>query len=354
VKEVRVELGERSYIIRVQPGLLDKFAFLLPKASTAAIITDTNVGPLFAERVKYALTKVEHHQPGVIMIPAGDEHKNSETLAAVYDRMFELGLDRSSMVVALGGGVVGDVAGYAAATFMRGIRYVQLPTTLLADVDSSVGGKTGINHPRGKNMIGAFHQPSAVFIDPAALQTLPEREFAAGMAEVIKYGIIRDAEFFGFLEQHATELRGLQPDAIQHVIVRCCEIKADVVAADEREGGVRAILNYGHTIGHALEAITGYSFYRHGEAIAIGMNLAARIAGRMGMIGEDIVNRQARLLQEFGLPAEPGDVDKDRLVAVLRGDKKARAGRVRFVLPVEIGSVVVSEDVTDEMVKELF
>jgi len=354
VKEVRVELGERSYIIRVQPGLLDKFAFLLPKASKAAIITDSNVGPLFAERVKYALTKVEHHQPGVITIPAGDDHKNSETLATIYDRMFELGLDRSSLVIALGGGVVGDIAGYAAATFMRGIRYVQVPTTLLADVDSSVGGKTGINHPCGKNMIGAFHQPSAVFIDPAALQTLPKRELAAGMAEVIKYGVIRDAEFFQFLEDHAADVRGLQPDAIQQLIVRCCEIKADVVTADEREGGVRAILNYGHTIGHALEAITGYSFYRHGEAVAIGMNLAARIACRMGMIAEEMVNRQARLLREFGLPTEPEPVDKDRLAALLHGDKKARAGRVRFVLPVDIGSVVISEDVTDEMVKELF
>ena len=353
MKEVRVELGERSYSIRVQPGLLDRFAFLLPKASSVAIVTDANVGPLFAERVKYALAKADY-QAGVITMPAGDEHKNSETLAAIYDRMFELGLDRSSLVIALGGGVVGDVTGYAAATFMRGVRYVQLPTTLLADVDSSVGGKTGINHPRGKNMIGAFHQPSAVFIDPAALQTLPERELAAGMAEVIKYGVIRDAEFFRFLEERAAGVRGLQADAIQHVIVRCCEIKADVVAADEREGGVRAILNYGHTIGHALEAITGYSFYRHGEAVAIGMNLAARLACRMGMISDAIVNRQARLLREFGLPVEPGSVDKDKLIAALRGDKKARAGRVRFVLPVDIGSVVVSEDVTDETVKELF
>ena len=353
MKEIRVELGDRSYAIRVQPGLLDRFGFLLPKASSVAIVTDSNVGPLFAERAKYAISKGDL-RAGVIEIQPGDENKNARTLELVYNGMCGLGLDRSSLVIALGGGVVGDVAGYAAATFMRGIRYVQVPTTLLADVDSSIGGKTGINHPCGKNMIGAFHQPSAVFIDPATLQTLPEREISAGMAEVIKHGMICDPEFFIFLESRAADVRDLHPKVIEHLIVRSCQIKAEVVAADEREAGQRAILNYGHTIGHALEAITGYARYRHGEAVAIGMNLAAKIARRLGMIDDEIVLRQARLLREFNLPTEPDGVDSARLVELIRGDKKARGGKVRFVLPAGIGKVVVSDQVTDDMVRELF
>ena len=348
-----MELGDRSYSIYVQFGLLDKAGFLLPPGRSVAIVTDSNVGPLYAERVRYAAAKADR-DVHTITIPAGEDHKNRQMLEFIYDRMFDCNLDRSSLVIALGGGVPGDVAGFAAATFMRGIRYVQIPTTLLADVDSSVGGKTGINHPRGKNMIGAFHQPSAVLIDPAALRTLPEREIAAGLAEVVKYGVIRDAQFFEYLEQHADAIKDLHPGSIEHVITRCCTIKADVVKADELEGGVRAILNYGHTLGHAIEAATGFSEYRHGEAVSIGMNLAARLAQGLGMIGADVVKRQAELLRRFGLPVDPPKLDAQQIIELLRRDKKARDGRVRFVLPIAMGAVVVSEEVSDAMVKDLF
>ena len=350
MKEIRVELGERSYTIHVQMGLLDKAGFLLPHASKVAIVTDSNVGPLYAERVKYAISKADF-QVQTITFPAGEDHKNRETLNFVHDRMFEIGLDRASLVVALGGGVVGDIAGFAAATFMRGISYAQIPTTLLADVDSSVGGKTGIDHPHGKNMIGAFYQPEVVIIDPATLRTLPEQEMAAGMAEVIKYGVIRDAEFFAYLEENADAVKRLDSEAIERVITVCCRMKAEVVAADERESGLRAILNYGHTLGHALEAATKYGRYRHGEAVAIGMNMAAKIARSLGMVDDEFVERQARLVRAFDLPVDaPEDIDAEILIQLLRADKKARGGRVRFVLPTRIGSVVVSEDVTDDTV----
>lgn len=353
MKEIRVELGERSYTIHVQMGLLDKAGFLLPHASKVAIVTDSNVGPLYAERVKYAISKADFCVQ-TITFPAGEDHKNRETLNFIHDKMFELGLDRASLVVALGGGVVGDIAGFAAATFMRGISYAQIPTTLLADVDSSVGGKTGIDHPHGKNMIGAFHQPSVVMIDPATLRTLPEQEVAAGMAEVIKYGVIRDAEFFEYLENNADAIKGLESEAIERVITVCCRIKAEIVAADERESGLRAILNYGHTLGHALEAITKYERYRHGEAVAIGMNIAAKIARSLGMVDDEFVERQARLVRAFDLPVDaPEDIDPEGLIQLLRADKKARGGRVRFVLPTRIGSVVVSENVTDDTVLSL-
>ena len=350
MKEIRVELGDRSYTIRVQMGLLDKVGFLLPRASKVVIVTDSNVGPLYAERAGYSISKAGYNAR-TITIAAGEDHKNRESLELIYDEMLEFGLDRSSLVVALGGGVVGDIAGFAAATFMRGIAYAQVPTTLLADVDSSVGGKTAIDHPRGKNMIGAFHQPSAVIIDPATLRTLPEEEIAAGMAEVIKYGVIRDAEFFAYLEARAQDIKGLEAGAVEHVITVCCRIKAEVVAADEREAGLRAILNYGHTMGHALEAATGYGRYRHGEAVAIGMNMAAKIARAMGMVSDEFVARQARLIAAFDLPLDPpDDVGLERLIESARADKKARGGRVRFVLPERIGSVIISDAVTDDVV----
>jgi len=350
VKEIRVELGERSYTIHVQTGLLDKAGFLLPHASKVAIVTDGNVGQLYAQRLEYAISKADFRVQ-TITFPAGEDHKNRETLNFIHDKMFEIGLDRAGLVAALGGGVVGDIAGFAAATFMRGISYAQIPTTLLADVDSSVGGKTGIDHPHGKNMIGAFHQPSVVIIDPATLRTLPPQETAAGMAEVIKYGVIRDAELFAYLEENADAVKRLESQAIEHVITACCRIKAQIVTSDEREGGLRAILNYGHTFGHALEAATKYSRYRHGEAVAIGMNIAAKIARSLGLVDDEFVERQARLIRAFDLPLDaPQDVDVEGLIGFLRADKKARGGRVRFVLPTRIGSVVVSEDVTDEAV----
>ena len=352
MKEIPVELGDRSYTIRIGHGLLDSLGSLLPRCSRAAIVTDSNVAGLYLERARRAIEQAGV-AAGAVVIPAGEEHKNRETLELVYDGLFGCGLDRGGVVVALGGGIVGDVAGFAAATFLRGVRCVQVPTTLLAAVDSSVGGKTGINHARGKNMIGAFHQPSAVVIDPATLRTLPPRELSAGIAEVVKYAVIRDAAFFDYLERHGDELLALQPDAVQEVIATCCRIKADVVRADEREAGIRAILNYGHTFGHAIEAATGYGRYRHGEAVAIGMALAARLAVRLGMLGKDAAERQEALLRRFNLPARPEGVTADDIISLARADKKARDGRARFVLPTAIGSVTVTDDVPEQLVKGL-
>ncbi|NQT18070.1 MAG: 3-dehydroquinate synthase [Planctomycetes bacterium] len=350
MKEIRVDLGDRSYTIFVQMGLLDKVGFLLPPASRVALVTDTNVEGLYAERVKYSIVKAGY-DVCTITIPAGEDHKNRETLEFIYDKMLGLELDRAGLVVALGGGVVGDVAGFAAATYMRGIACAQIPTTLLAAIDSSIGGKTGINHPRGKNMIGAFHQPVVVIVDPATLRTLPLREIAGGMAEIIKHGVIRDAELFAYLEAHLEDIRALEPETIEHVIAVNCRIKADVVATDEREAGLRAILNYGHTLGHALEAATEYSRYRHGEAVAIGMNLEARIARAMGMVDDTFIERQTRLIEAFCLPVSPpDDIATERIIHLLRADKKARGGRVRFILPTKIGSVVISDDVTDDII----
>jgi len=337
--------------------MLDETGASIPRASKTAIVSDSTVGPLYASRVENSLKKAGF-ETAVITIPAGEDYKNRETLESVYDGMFAARLDRSSMVVALGGGVVGDVAGFAAATFMRGIRCVQVPTTLLADVDSSVGGKTGINHPRGKNMIGAFHQPSAVLIDPATLRTLPPREISAGMAEVIKYGVIRDAGLFEYLEESWESVGALEPEAVSGVIARCCRIKADVVAKDERESGLRAILNYGHTFAHALESHTGYSRYRHGEAVAVGMDFAARLAIRMKLVDESFVERQANLLARFGLPtrhdpASGGELDTVKILELLHSDKKAAGGRLRFVLPKSLGSVFITDAVTDEMIRAI-
>lgn len=357
MREVKVQLGDRSYSIRVQPGILDEAGAYFPQAAKTVIVTDSTVRPLYASRVDNGLKKAGF-ETAVITIPAGENYKNRETLERVYDGMFAARLDRSSTVAALGGGVVGDIAGFAAATFMRGIRCVQLPTTLLAAVDSSVGGKTGINHPRGKNMIGAFHQPSAVLIDPSTLRTLPPREISAGMAEVIKYGVIRDAGLFEYLEESWETVGALEPEAISGVIARCCRIKADVVAKDERESGLRAILNYGHTFAHALESHTGYGHYRHGEAVAIGMDFAARLAVKMKLVDESFVERQANLLARFGLPtrhdpASGGELDTGKILELLHSDKKAVAERLRFVLPKSLGSVFVSDAVTDDMIRDI-
>src|SRR6185437_11005351 len=270
----------------------------------------------------------------------------------LYVALYELAADRRTALVAVGGGVVGDLAGYAAATYNRGLPLVMAPTSLLAMVDSSVGGKTGINHPRGKNLIGAFHQPAGVWIDTAFLKTLPDREYRSGLAEVVKYGVILDAEFFAYLEQHAAAILARDAECIGHVVARSCRLKADVVERDEREEtGLRAALNYGHTFAHAFETVGGYGSWLHGEAVSAGMICASRLAERRGLIDADVTERQRRLLQTFGLPIAPQRWPVEELLAVMRSDKKAVAGRLRFVLPKRMGEVDLFDDVPENDVR---
>jgi 3-dehydroquinate synthase len=292
-------------------------------------------------------------EASALVIEAGEEQKTTATVALIHDAAFAAKLERGSLIVALGGGVVGDMAGFAAATWLRGIAVVQVPTTLLAMVDAAIGGKTGVNHPGGKNLIGAFHQPALVLIDPRTLATLPEREFRAGMAEVIKYGVIGDAELFADLEAAArrdpraglASMEAVGPELLQSLLERSAAAKARVVAADEREGGLRAILNYGHTLGHAVEALCGYGTWLHGEAVAIGMLAAGEIAVAMGLWSEGEQNRQRALIAAAGLPLLWPDLDPQAVLTCLQGDKKVREGRVRFVLPSAIGAVQIRSDV---------
>jgi 3-dehydroquinate synthase len=277
-------------------------------------------------------------QVTVVRIPDGEEYKTLATLEQIYDLLIDWGFDRYCGLLALGGGVIGDLTGFAAATYLRGIPFVQVPTTLLAQVDSSVGGKTGVNHPQGKNLIGAFYQPRHVHIDVGVLATLPDREYAAGLAEIVKYGVIRDAAFFAWLENERAALLARSPQALEQAVMISCQIKADVVESDENEQGLRAILNYGHTFGHAVETLAGYGVIRHGEAVAIGMVMAARTSVRLGFGSDGDVARIAGLLRSFGLPVEPPAFSSDDYLAVMRHDKKVRDGSIRLVLNHGIGA----------------
>ncbi len=289
-------------------------------------------------------------------MPAGERYKTPASLQKIYDIALENRLERSSTILALGGGVIGDMAGFAAATWLRGINFVQVPTTLLAMVDASIGGKTGVNHPHGKNLIGAFHQPKLVLIDPQVLKTLPAREFRAGMAEVIKYGIIWDAELFEKLEQsqRLDQLRYLRDELLQEILIRSCQAKAHVVSKDEKESGLRAILNYGHTIGHAVESLTGYKVVNHGEAVAIGMVAAGQIAVALGMWDQAASDRQLALIEKTGLPIKlPEGLDIDAIVENLQTDKKVQDGRVRFILPTQIGTVTIFDEVPADVIRQV-
>jgi 3-dehydroquinate synthase len=288
----------------------------------------------------------------LLIVQAGENSKSVEMAEGLWQELLRLGADRKTLGVAVGGGVIGDLAGFIAATFARGLPFVQIPTTLLAQVDSSVGGKVGVNLPGAKNMVGAFWQPLGVVIDTRVLDTLPPREYRAGLAEVVKYGVILDAAFFEYLEQHQKALNDRQADVLRHVIARCCQLKADVVENDERETtGLRAVLNYGHTFGHAIEAETCYGQFLHGEAVAIGMICASRLAERLGRIDPELTRRQADLLRALGLPIAVPDVDREVLVAAMRRDKKVAHGRLRFVLPSRLGHVELVGDVADEDVR---
>jgi 3-dehydroquinate synthase len=357
MQAVRLNLGARSYDIAITRGDaagIGAFARrALPRSSLALVVADTNTAA-HGTTVEAALAGAGF-RTGFTVVPAGEESKSAAELARLYDALYDLTADRHTAVAAVGGGVVGDLAGYAAATYNRGLPLIMVPTSLLAMVDSSVGGKTGINHPKGKNLIGAFHQPTSVWIDTEHLSTLPDREFTSGLAEVVKYGIILDAAFFGYLEKNADAILARDPAALAEIIARSCRLKADVVEKDEREEtGLRAILNYGHTFAHAFEAASGYRGWLHGEAVAAGMSLAARLAEKLGRIDSDLRRRQNDLLERFGLPtAPPAEWNTDELIAAMRRDKKAAAGRLRFVLPVRIGEVELVGDVPEPLVRDV-
>ncbi len=343
--ELKVELGTRSYPILIGDGLLGRPDLLVPYvgARQVAVITNTTVGPLLLDKLMASLGGMA---TDVIELQDGERFKTLDTYASVIDALMERRHNRTTTLIALGGGVIGDLAGFAAATFQRGVAFVQVPTTLLAQVDASVGGKTGVNHPGGKNMIGAFHQPRCVLADTAALATLPGREYRAGLAEVVKYGVIWSAGFFAELERRIDVLNQRDAAALAEVIRRSCAIKAAVVAEDERERGRRAILNYGHTFAHALETLTGYDQLLHGEAVAIGMVLAADCACRHGLLDRASAQRIRGLVDALGLPTDlPAAMDPSAALAAMGMDKKVVDGRLRLVLPERIGAVRVTDQV---------
>ena len=337
-ERIRIDLGDRGYDILIGSGLLEHRASYadLPGQSSAVVVTNTTVAPLLAERFTAAL-RLRFAQVQVIELPDGELHKDWPTLNLIFDAMLASGCDRQTMLFALGGGVIGDMTGFAAACYMRGVPYVQVPTTLLAQVDSSVGGKTAINHPLGKNMIGVFNQPLRVIADLDVLDTLPERELNAGLAEVIKYGPIADAAFLDWIDANLDALRSRDRAALSHAIKRSCEIKAWVVARDEREAGLREILNFGHTFGHAIETGLGYGEWLHGEAVGCGMVMAADLSARLGLIQPAYAQRIQRIVERAGLPIAGPRLGAERYLELMRLDKKARAGAIRFVVIEEPG-----------------
>ena len=353
MRKVRVALGEESYDIVIGYGLEQELRAFVQGAGfsrQAMLVTDSNVGPLYGETVR-AILEAGGLSVTVVTIPAGESSKSLAVAEKLYTRAIELGLDRKSPIFALGGGVVGDLAGVIAATYMRGVPFVQLPTSLLAQVDSSVGGKVAVNHALGKNLIGAFYQPKAVFMDLSMMKTLPKREIYTGLGEIIKYGIIYDAAFFAYLEQHVQDVLSLEQEAAVHMIARSCEIKAAVVSQDEKESGLRRILNFGHTMAHAIEKETGYLRYNHGEAVAIGMVGAADISARLGMIEEADVARVTSLIERLHLPTVAEGCTVDAMYKDIFHDKKTINGKVNWVLMEGIGKVTCRNDVPEDVVR---
>jgi 3-dehydroquinate synthase len=347
VLKLDVALAERSYPILIGEGLLADAAALsgLVKARDLLLVSNTTVAPLYADRVRAALPD---RRIVDFRLPDGEQYKTLEYVSRMLDVLVANAFGRDCVVLALGGGVVGDLAGFAAACYQRGVAFVQLPTTLLAQVDSSVGGKTGVNHPGGKNMIGAFHQPIAVLADTATLATLAPRELRAGLAEVVKYGLIFDPQFLAWIENNVDALLALQPAALAHAIHRSCELKAEVVRRDERESGDRALLNLGHTFGHAIETATGYTEWLHGEAVAAGMVIAADMSARLGLLQPADVRRVRELLQRIGLPVEAPRFGAQRALDCMRVDKKVKSGRIRLVLLERLGGARFTADYPDD------
>ncbi|GAB5499239.1 MAG: 3-dehydroquinate synthase [Pseudohongiellaceae bacterium] len=346
MEQVTVELGERSYPIYIGAGLLAHPELITGHLGPGrvVIITNDTVAPLYLEQAR-ALFADRFAE--AIVLADGEAHKNLDTVATIYDRLMAGKYDRKTVLVALGGGVIGDITGFVAATYQRGIPFVQIPTTLLAQVDSSVGGKTGVNHAAGKNMIGAFYQPRCVLADTDTLATLPKREVKAGLAEVLKYGLIVDAPFFDWLAEEAEAVSSLQASSVIRAIRICCQTKADVVTRDEREGGVRALLNLGHTFGHAIETATGYGTWLHGETVAMGTVMAADLSCRLGLLDRESARRIRRTLeQDYGMPViPPADITVEQYLDLMASDKKAEQGSIRFILLTAIGSAIIKGDV---------
>jgi len=353
MQTLQVALAERSYPIHIGTNLLSQADLILPhlKRKQVAIVTNTTVAPLYLDKLTNTLTTAGINVIPIIL-PDGEMYKNSETLNLIYDALLQHRCERSTTLVALGGGVIGDMTGYAAATYLRGVPFIQVPTTLLSQVDSSVGGKTGINHPLGKNMIGAFYQPQLVLADIDTLQTLPQRELSAGIAEVIKYGLIRDAKFFDWLEANIQALMALDAGITAEAIYRSCLNKAQVVAADEHENGERATLNLGHTFGHAIENGMGYGVWLHGEAVAAGTMLAADLSKRLGWLTEGEILRMAQLFKAAKLPLDPPKLGLEKYLDLMGLDKKVVDGKIRLVLQQGIGKSVVTSDYSPDLLRQ--
>jgi 3-dehydroquinate synthase len=352
-QQVSIALGDRSYDIQIGAGLLGQLATWegLPAAAAALIVTNTTVEPLYAAPLREALAP-RYRSVIQVVLPDGEVHKDWQTLNCIFDALLTHGCDRKTVLFALGGGVVGDMTGFAAASYMRGIPFVQVPTTLLAQVDSSVGGKTAINHPLGKNMIGAFYQPARVVCDLGTLKTLPARELSAGLAEVIKYGPVADVSFLDWIEANVEALLNRDPGALAYAVKRSCEIKAEVVGQDERESGLRAVLNFGHTFGHAIEAGLGYGEWLHGEAVGCGMVMALQLSRRLDLVDPAFVDRVTRLIARAGLPTIGPSLGSDRYLELMRVDKKAEAGEIRFVVIDRPGHAIV-RGAADNMVRQV-
>ncbi len=353
MERITVSLGERSYPISIGAGLFNDPALLpLPAKQKVVVITNHTVAPLYADKI---MAMLEHNGciGSVLELPDGEQYKSLDTFNTVMSYLLEHNYSRDVVIIALGGGVIGDLVGFASSCYQRGVDFIQIPTTLLSQVDSSVGGKTAVNHPLGKNMIGAFYQPKAVVIDTQCLSTLPEREFAAGMAEVIKYGIIYDEDFFVWLEQHMDELYALDEQALTYAIARCCQIKAEVVAQDEKESGIRALLNLGHTFGHAIEAELGYGNWLHGEAVAAGTIMAAKTAQLQGLISSQQVERILRIFKRAKLPVQtPESMSFNDFMKHMMRDKKVLSGELRLVLPTSIGTSDVVKGVPETIIEQ--
>ncbi len=352
MKRLRIDLDDRSYNILIGRGLLTRLAEFIPEhPRRAVIVTNPEIKRLYGEPVGQSLDSV-----GIdftcVEIPEGEAHKTLEDANRIYDHLLQGRYDRKTLLIALGGGVIGDLTGFVAATYQRGVPYVQVPTTLLSQVDSSVGGKTAVNHPAGKNMIGAFYQPQAVVADLDTLTTLPSDEFRCGLAEVVKYGVIEDADLFTYLEDHVESILKLDPDCLIHIIQTSCAIKAHVVEQDERESNYRMVLNFGHTLGHAVEALTHYKQFKHGEAVAIGMVFSAQLSHHLGHCDGQTVERIERLLSRFGLPTQWPPFDPTDYIASMHHDKKAQGDRIRFILVQQVGRIKIADSVEESALRK--
>ena len=353
---INVNLGENSYQIYIDYHHLPQLGILMRElklGEKVAVVTDSRVGSLYAEKVM-AVLRENGYRPFLITIPEGEEYKSRSSAADIYEKLIRQKMERRSPILALGGGVIGDLTGFVAATFLRGVPFLQIPTTLMAQVDSSVGGKVAVNHPRGKNLIGCFYQPRLVFMELDFLSTLASQEFASGLAEVVKCGLIADRSFFEYLERNRLSVRHREPAAIRQVVKRCCEIKSKIVEKDEKEEiGLRTILNYGHTLGHALETVTSYRTYLHGESVALGIVFASRLSLRLGLLNEKEQERVISLLQDFVLPVQLPKIEVDSLLKAMEYDKKVVSGKIQFVLTKGIGHAIISTEISLDLIREL-